>query len=102
MMGKPTRKHLDNETKQYILKMVLEEGARVSDVAFKFEIGRSTIHKWIKEARQVNEANANTTRYVTKSEMDQVKADYEKKVRDLEEENEILKKAMHIFAKNPE
>ncbi|NJP39441.1 transposase, partial [Bacillus luteus] len=33
----------------------------------------------------------------TPGEMEAVKRAYEKKMRDLEEENEILKKAMHIF-----
>lgn len=100
MKEKQTRKRLNAETKEYILKSVLEDGARVSDLAFKFEIGSSTIHKWLKDYRESK--NQDVTRYITASEMEKVQAEYEKKLRDLEEENEILKKAMHIFAKNPE
>ena len=100
MKEKQTRKRLDTQTKEYILKAVLEDGARVSDLAFKFEIGPSTIHKWIKDYRESK--NQDVTRYFTSNEVDKLKAAYEKKLRDMEEENEILKKAMHIFAKNPE
>ncbi|MEK3766066.1 transposase [Solibacillus sp. FSL K6-4121] len=100
MKEKQTRKRLDAQTKEYILKSVLEEGVKVSDLAFKFEIGTSTIHKWIKDYRDAN--SEDITRYITSSELEKVQAAYEKKVRDLEEENAILKKAMHIFAKNPE
>ncbi|MEG0386515.1 MAG: transposase, partial [Solibacillus sp.] len=88
-MEKQTRKRLDYETKQYILRMVLEEGANVSDLAFKFEIGRSTIQKWLKDARQVDGADPGGKRYVTTNDVNKLKADYEKKVRDLEEENAI-------------
>ena len=100
MKEKQTRKRLDAQTKEYILKSVLEDGAKVSDLAFKFEIGSSTIHKWIKDYRESK--NQDVTRYFTSSEVDKLQAAFDKKLRDLEEENEILKKAMHIFAKNPE
>ena len=100
MKEKQTRKRLNVETKEYILKAILEDGAKVTDLAFKFEIGSSTIHKWIKDYRKSK--NQDVTRYFTASEMEKVQANYEKKLREMEEENAILKKAMHIFAKSPE
>ncbi|MER2030704.1 MAG: transposase, partial [Solibacillus sp.] len=70
MKEKQTRKRLDAQTKEYILKSVLEDGAKVSDLAFKFEIGSSTIHKWIKDYRESK--NQDVTRYFTSSEVDKL------------------------------
>ena len=100
--SKKTRKRISEETKQYVIKMITEEGVRIRDIAYKMEIGESTIGRWLKEYREAKNADPNQPRYITNKEHDKMKADYEKKLRDLEEENEILKKAMHIFAKNRE
>ncbi|PIB59163.1 transposase, partial [Pseudomonas sp. 2995-1] len=40
--------------------------------------------------------------YVTPKELKKIKAEYEKQLREKEEENEILKKALHIFTRNQE
>jgi transposase len=43
----------------------------------------------------------NSNDLTTSSELKKQQAALEKQIRELEEENEILKKAMHIFTKNP-
>ncbi|KML23394.1 transposase, partial [Rossellomorea marisflavi] len=37
--------------------------------------------------------------YITSSELEALKKQHEKQMKELQEENEILKKAMHIFSK---
>lgn len=96
------RKKVSKETKEYIVKLVIEDGVKVSDIAYKFNFGKSTIHKWVKQYRAEKAASESGVRYITSKEVAKMQSDYEKKLRDLEEENAILKKAMHIFARNPE
>ena len=50
-MEKQTRTRLPQETKDYIVKMILEEGIQVRAMARKFEIGESTIQSWLKAVR---------------------------------------------------
>ena len=45
-MEKQTRKRIPNETKDYIVKMILDEGVKAREVSRKFEIGESTIQRW--------------------------------------------------------
>ena len=101
-MENKQRNKVSKETKEYIVKLIIEEGARVTDLAFKFDIGRSTIHKWVKQYREEKAASESGVRYITSKDVAKMQSDYEKKLRDLEEENAILKKAMHIFARNQE
>lgn len=101
-MEHKNRKRVPKETKEYIIKMITEEGAKVADLAYKFDIGKSSIHKWMKQYREEKAATESGVRYITSKEVAKMQSDYEKKLRDLEEENAILKKAMHIFARNQE
>lgn len=101
-MEKQTRKRIPNETKDYIVKMILEEGVKAREVSRKFEIGESTIQRWLKAARDKNKQESTGSKFITTKEHEKMQLQYEKELRSLKEENDILKKAMHIFAKNHE
>lgn len=60
--------------------------AKVSDIAGRYDVDPSTVHRWVKE---------NHESLVPASEAEKIRAAYEKKIRALEEENEILRKAIH-------
>lgn len=92
MMEKKNRKRLDAATKELIIKSVAEEGAQVSDIAGRYDVGPSTVHRWVKEYRE------SLTGLVSESEAKKITAAYEKKLRALEEENEILRKAIRGFS----
>ena len=92
-------KHYDLEYKMQIAKLVVEEGKKASELARDLDIPIGTLRNWIDAYRKKKESgfvgSGNTS-----PDLKAVK-DMEKQIRDLKEENEILKKAMHIFTKNP-
>ncbi|BAK15205.1 transposase [Solibacillus silvestris StLB046] len=92
MNEKQNRKRVDAQTKEIIIKSVTEDGAKVADIAGRYDVGPSTIHRWVKEHRE------SLTGLVSESEAEKIKAAYERKIRALEEENEILRKAIHVFS----
>lgn len=86
------RRNFSKEYKEEAVKMVLEGGRSQAEVQVSLGIGSSTLSKWIREYRAQNTSpNEVTTN---------------KRIRELEEENrmlkmerEILKKATAFFAK---
>lgn len=92
MKNMQRRKRLDAQTKEPIIKSATEEGAKIADIFGRYEVGSSTIHRRVKEHR------ASLTGLISESEAENMKAVYEKKIRALEEENEILRKAMNVFS----
>ncbi|NJP39427.1 transposase [Alkalicoccus luteus] len=89
--------HVSPEYKEYIAKLVEEEGHSQRDLAEEIGKHRATVGKWVKAYRLKVARERSGDILSTPGEMEAVKRAYEKKMRDLEEENEILKKAMHIF-----
>ena len=96
MKEEQSRKCVDAQTKKLIIKSVAEKGAKVADIACRYDVGPSTIHRWVKEYRA--SVSEGAPRLVSESEAKKIKAAYEKKIRALEEENEILRKAIHVFS----
>ncbi|MGE7914467.1 transposase [Lysinibacillus xylanilyticus] len=88
------------EYREYVVKLVVEEGRKATQLAFELGIGESTIRRWVKEYRDQKAVETQGIQYVTPEELKRLENDYEKKLRALEEENAILKKAKYIFAKN--
>jgi transposase len=93
-------KHYDQEYKDYVSKLVVEEGRKASDVAYELEISPKTVSRWASAYRTKNIGGKTTETYITPSELEKLKKQYEKEITELKEETEILKKAMHIFTKN--
>ena len=91
-------KRYDKEFKLHAVKQVIEAGKPVAQVARELDIANQTLYKWVQKYKEdqndlfVGSGNL-------RSEDKEMK-EFEKQLRDLKEENEILKKAMSIFAKD--
>jgi transposase len=93
-------KHYDPEYKEYISKLIVEEGRKATDVAYETEVSPKTISRWVAAYRAKISAGKTSENYITPTELEKLKKQHEKEIQQYKEENEILKKAMHIFTKN--
>ncbi|KSU60488.1 transposase [[Bacillus] enclensis] len=93
-------KHHPNEYREYVAKMIVEEDKKATDLAHELEIPYSSIQRWVKHYKEKKTAGQ-SKEYITPSELEKLKKQHEKEMNALQEENEILKKAMHIFTKKP-
>lgn len=93
-------KHYSHEYKEQIAKIIVEDRRRAAEVARELEIPRSTLYKWIGEYKQKLNPDAGKIIFHSDSDVKKMENTYKKQLSDLQEELEILKKAMHIFAKN--
>lgn len=100
MRNQKTNRKFDREFKVQAVKMVLDEGIPIVEVARKLEVNQGQVHKWKKDyldhGNQAFEKKSN--RNPESEEIRRLK----KKLANLEEEHEILKKAVAIFSKTPE
>ena len=91
------KKPLYDETyKSKTVQYVKESGKAVAEVTRELKIKDNTLYGWMKNYGGEPEIVAAQT---FKSEDHQLR-ELQKQIRDLQEENEILKKAMHFFAKD--
>ncbi|WP_462408624.1 transposase [Neobacillus sp. Marseille-QA0830] len=93
-------KHHTQEYRDYVCKLIVEEGRKATDVAYELEISTKTISRWVTVYRAKINAGKTSENYITPTELEKLKKQHEKELQQLKEENEILKKAMHIFTKN--
>ena len=90
--------HYDKEYKTQAARLVVEEGRAITQLADELNISPKTLGRWVRTYRDqmengfIGSGNVHPDLKVQK--------DLEKRIMDLEEENEILKKAMHIFTKS--
>jgi transposase len=91
-------KRFDKEFKEHAVKLVVEDGKAAAETARQLDISPKTLYKWVADYKSdpqhsfVGSGNAKPE--------DQKLRELQKRNRDLEEENAILKKATSIFAKN--
>ncbi|MDY3366890.1 transposase [Zhenhengia yiwuensis] len=91
-------KQYDKEFKLHAVKQVIEQGKPAAQVSRELDIAQQTLSKWLKKYNEDQ-----TEPFVGSGSLrseDKAMKELEKKLRDLEEENAILKKAMGIFAKD--
>ncbi len=88
----------DKEFKTQTVQLVLEQGTPVAQTAKDLGVSIQTLYRWI-EQYKMHKDHAFRGSGNLKPE-DKALRDLQKRIRDLEEENAILKKAMHIFAKD--
>lgn len=93
-------KQYSYEQKEYVSKLIVEEGRVAKEVAYELEIPYKTLCRWVSTYKQKARGNHAKETYITPSELDKMKKQHEKQLKEIQEENEILKKAMHIFTKN--
>lgn len=87
------------EFREYVSKLIVQDGRKLVDLSKELNIPYRTLQHWIQRYRkQLREAEKEAQhQLLTASEYKEL---YEKERQskvELEEENEILKKAMHIF-----
>ncbi|KGX85637.1 hypothetical protein N783_14175 [Pontibacillus marinus BH030004 = DSM 16465] len=87
----------DNEFKQYVARLVVDEGKPATEVAREMDVPYKTMNRWTREYRKEKEAKAEELNYVTPSEYRKREKELLDRIQELEEENEIVKKAAHIF-----
>lgn len=103
------------EYKEYVCRLVVEDGQTMAELGRELAISSSTINGWVRaykkqtgwySSHQQSKINAaqsqanNTLKTPTDYEMKLKQQD--KIIRRLEEENAILKKSMHFFKQAPE
>jgi len=91
---KTSRRKYDGEFKKEVLKMI-ESGRSVPDVAQSLGIGTNLIYYWKKRTKNQNLPAGDAA----VGSFDEEKAAMQKRIRDLEMERDILKKALGIFSR---
>ncbi|HEU5141020.1 MAG TPA: transposase [Bacillales bacterium] len=94
-------KHYNQEYKDYVSRLVVEDGRKAREVAYELELSYSTMCRWV-AAYKKRKGYSSKKEYITPSELEKLRKQHQKEMEQLKEENEILKKAMHIFSKNQE
>lgn len=87
------------EFKEYVCKLIVLDGHKMVKVSKELNIPYDTLQKWVlryKNKRKDEEMNAQS-QLLTASEYKEMYDDLLKQKLEIQEENEILKKAMHIF-----
>ena len=91
---KTSRRKYDVDFRKEVLRMI-EMGRSVPDVAVSLGIGANLIYQWRKRSKK-KEASAGEPAVVV---FDEEKAGLQKRIRELEQERDILKKALGIFSR---
>lgn len=89
---KSRQRKYDAEFKKEVIKMV-EAGRSVPEVAQSLGIGRNLIYYWMKRAKVGSAGQDPEVSY------DSEKAVLHKRIKELEQERDILKKALGIFSR---
>ncbi len=90
------KREFTKEFKEQAVKLVVEQGVKIVQVAQDLGIGHSTVSRWVREARE-NGKNA----FPGKGNLlpwDEEKRELEKRLRRAETERDILKKTIGYFS----
>jgi len=94
-MTKRTRVTYSPEFKLEVAQQVVDAGRSIRDVADSLELGKSTVDKWARQLRQERNGQLSSATPLTP---DQLKIrELERKIKDLETDNTILKKASALL-----
>jgi transposase len=78
-----------------VAELVLNKGYSVGEAAEAMDVGNSTVDKWVRQLKQERDGVSPSASPMTP---DQIKIrELEKKIRHIEEEKEILKKATALL-----
>jgi transposase len=95
-MGK--RQHYNQKFKEETVKYIQQYSKSLPDISGELNIPVNTLQSWVNKYRQFPDepfVGSGNLR-----EQEQKFKDLENQIRELEEENAILKKAMHFFSKD--
>lgn len=90
----------DREFKEYVVKLVLDEGKPRAEVAREKDIPYGNVTRWVSKYKKAQKLKAEELEYITPSEHRKREKELLDRIKDLEEENAIIKKAARIFATN--
>ena len=99
MSGSKYHKKFEPEFKKEMVRLVQELGRSPVEVAKEIGITATSLRRWIKEYGNEDDSKVfpgKGKQHPADEELRQLK----RRMQDLEQENAILKKAMHIFAKD--
>lgn len=91
----------DREFKEYMAKLIVDENMVQAELAREHDIPSSTIGRWVKNYRLEKARKNGGIEFVTPTEHKQREKELLDEIERLKEENDILKKAAHIFMKPP-
>lgn len=104
-------KGYDLEYKEYVSRMVVEEGRKKAELARELGISPNSVRRWVRDYKDKigwvekhvqKKKDQETPVYKTPADYEKEIRDIQKKNEQLERENRILKKAMHVFTENHE
>ncbi|MCM3748506.1 transposase [Paenibacillus pasadenensis] len=95
-MGK-IRQHYNDEFKLKTVKYIQEQTKTIPQISEELHIPESTLHQWMARHRKFENEPLLTPEALR--EKDRRLENQAKEIADLQEQIEILKKAMHIFSK---
>jgi transposase len=96
-LDKPRRKY-DAEFKRDVLKMI-SSGRSVQDISHSLGINSNMIHKWKAQHNEVFGKKGSYPDVVSGSVSDADQEQLKARIRELEQERDILKKALGIFSR---
>ncbi len=91
-----SRKTFSAEFKQECVELVVRQGYQVKQAALAMNIGFSTLQRWIRQYREEQHGLTPTASAIT-PEQQRIQA-LEKQVKQLQSDNDLLKKASAFFA----
>lgn len=86
----------DEHFKMEAVSLVLDSGKSIASVARELEVAKSTLGNWVTAYREKGTDGFVGSGHLSPEK--QAEKDLHKRIRELEEENKILKKATRIFA----
>lgn len=92
-----SRRRYDKEFKREAVRLVLENGKPVSEVAEHLGIFRGLLYKWVRDYKE-DPTNSFPGKGKLKPEDERIRQ-LERELADIREERDILKKAVAIFSK---
>jgi transposase len=93
------QKKYPKEFKEFVTKLIVLDGRKMVDVSQELKIPYDTLQKWVSFYRkqQQDAEKSRQNKLLTASEYKELYEAERRKNLEMEEENAILKKAMHIF-----
>lgn len=93
-------RYYDHDFKQYIAKLVVEEGKKAKEISREMDIPYKTMLRWVSNYRGKKKLKQEEMGYITPGEFKKREKELLNEINELKEENDIIKKAAHIFMKN--
>lgn len=95
-------KHKTPEFREYVAKLIVDDGRKATQLAYEMELNEKSIRRWAADYRKKKErlANPDSEQLMSNSDLQKQLADTERRLKERDEEVEILKKAMRVFTKD--